>query len=102
MLKTKLVTAVIGISSVHLLRTFVQPARVTDTGRIDWQTVMWQAILHSLLVLSAIGLAAIDRIMTNTEASKHSRHVPVLPSPRAADTAETAPSSGNNVPASRH
>ncbi|MET9263855.1 YqhA family protein [Amycolatopsis sp. NPDC004079] len=98
-LKTKLATAIIGISSVHLLRTFIQPTRVPATGQIDWQTVLWQAVLHSLFVLSAIGLAAIDRIMTKTEASKHIRHdpepAPEIPVPRVPEN----PGLGNHVPA---
>jgi len=85
-LKTKLATAIIGISSVHLLRTFIQPARIPGTGQIDTQAVMWQAILHALFVLSAIGLACIDRIMTTTEAGKHGHGTPVpdvVPAQRA-------------------
>ncbi|GAA4544465.1 TIGR00645 family protein [Amycolatopsis samaneae] len=97
-LKTKLATAIVGISSVHLLRTFIQPTRVPATGQIDWQTVMWQAILHSLFVLSAIGLAVIDRIMTKTEADKHAQSAHSLPAPRASDGA----GSGNHVPADHH
>ncbi|WP_307796071.1 TIGR00645 family protein [Amycolatopsis sp. 195334CR] len=70
-LKTKLATAIIGISSVHLLRTFIQPARIPETGQVDTQAVMWQAILHALFVLSAIGLASIDRIMGHAEPGGH-------------------------------
>ncbi|MDX3883520.1 MAG: TIGR00645 family protein [Sphingomonas sp.] len=65
-LKVKLAMAIIGISSIHLLRTFIEAsaigmpgARVTETG------VMWQAIIHMAFILSALGIAWIDR-MTQT------------------------------------
>ncbi|MFE0022303.1 YqhA family protein [Amycolatopsis sp. NPDC059021] len=96
-LKTKLATAIVGISSVHLLRTFIQPTRVA-TGQVDWQTVMWQAILHSIFVLSAIGLAAIDRIMTKTEAGKHLQAAELVPAQRAHDE-HASPGTDNHVPA---
>ncbi|SNS33505.1 TIGR00645 family protein [Sphingomonas laterariae] len=65
-LKVKLAMAIIGISSIHLLRTFIEAgaigtpgARVTETG------VMWQAIIHMAFILSAVGIAWVDR-MTQT------------------------------------
>ena len=66
-LKVKLAMAIIGISSIHLLRTFIEAgaigtpgARVTETG------VMWQAIIHMAFILSAVGIAWVDR-MTQTK-----------------------------------
>ncbi len=62
-LKVKLAMAIIGISSIHLLRTFIeasamgQPdARVTEAG------VMWQTIIHMAFIVSAIGIAYVDRM----------------------------------------
>jgi uncharacterized protein (TIGR00645 family) len=62
-LKIKLAMAIIGISSIHLLRTFIYAGQLgkaesslTETG------VMWQAIIHGLFVLSAIGIAAVERL----------------------------------------
>ena len=62
-LKIKLAMAIIGISSIHLLRTFIEAssigtaaARVTETG------VMWQTIIHTVFILSAIGIAYVDRL----------------------------------------
>lgn len=62
-LKIKLAMAIIGISSIHLLRTFIyagslgQPdVTYTETG------VMWQAIIHGLFILSAIGIAFVERL----------------------------------------
>lgn len=56
-LKVKLATAIISISSIHLLKTFINAANM------DNQTLMWQTIIHLALVLSALALAATDRII---------------------------------------
>jgi uncharacterized protein (TIGR00645 family) len=60
-LKIKLAMAIIGISSIHLLRTFIEAGALgsgkstyTETG------VMWQTIIHGLFILSAIGIAFVD------------------------------------------
>ena len=62
-LKIKLAMAIIGISSIHLLRTFIYAGQLgqpnvpfTETG------VMWQVIIHSLFVLSAIGIAYVEKL----------------------------------------
>jgi len=62
-LKIKLAMAIIGISSIHLLRTFIEagglaPGKTgyTETG------VMWQTIIHGVFILSAIGIAVVDRL----------------------------------------
>lgn len=60
-LKVKLATALISISSIHLLKTFIEvrtpDAVFTDNG------VMWQVIIHAVFVFSAIALAFADRLM---------------------------------------
>ena len=85
-LKVKLAMAIIGISSIHLLKSFIEAgqlglplctpalqqaaalcAKVTATG------VMWQAIIHGLFILSAIGIAWTDRLMT-LAGQKHGAH----------------------------
>jgi len=65
-LKVKLAMAIIGISSIHLLRTFIEAgnlgganARFTETG------VMWQTIIHVVFILSAIGIAYVDKLTNN-------------------------------------
>ena len=50
-MKVKLALALIGISSIHLLRTFIDPA-VKDNN-----FVMWQVIIHLTLVVSALAIA---------------------------------------------
>jgi uncharacterized protein (TIGR00645 family) len=62
-LKIKLAMAIIGISSISLLRTFIEAGNLgsertgyTETG------VMWQVLIHITFVLSAIGIAWVDRL----------------------------------------
>ncbi|HEV7812680.1 MAG TPA: TIGR00645 family protein [Leifsonia sp.] len=68
-LKVKLAMAIIGISSIHLLKTFIGVADIGATGggsidgvRYTSEGVMWQVIIHSIFILSAVALAAIDRM----------------------------------------
>jgi uncharacterized protein (TIGR00645 family) len=62
-LKIKLAMAIIGISSIHLLRTFLYAGQLGKEGAIYTETgVMWQAIIHGMFVLSAIGIAYVERL----------------------------------------
>ena len=61
--------AIIGISSIHLLRTFIEAGAiggdgVTATGRppMTEAAVMWQTIIHMAFIASAIGIAWVDRM----------------------------------------
>ena len=62
-LKVKLAMAIIGISSIHLLRTFIEAGNL-GTGRANFTEsgVMWQVIIHITFIASAIGIAYVDRI----------------------------------------
>jgi uncharacterized protein (TIGR00645 family) len=71
-LKIKLAMAIIGISSVHLLRTFIYAGQLGKEGMQYTETgVMWQAIIHGMFVLSAIGIAAVERLTQTAYDSKH-------------------------------
>ena len=59
-LKVKLATAIITISSIHLLQTFM------SASKLDEKTMLWQTIIHLTLVLSAIAIAFIDRLMPSS------------------------------------
>ena len=88
-LKVKLAMAIIGISSIHLLKTFIEAGGIGglplcsttagmeaakalsaagSTGKacttITADGVMWQTIIHSVFILSALGIAWTDRIMS--------------------------------------
>jgi len=62
-LKVKLAMAIIGISSIHLLRTFIEVSAVgTEGARVTETGVMWQTIIHGMFIVSAIGIAYVDRM----------------------------------------
>jgi uncharacterized protein (TIGR00645 family) len=56
-LKVKLATAIIGISSIHLLRTFINAQAFTE------KALFYQTVIHITFLLSALAIAAVDRIM---------------------------------------
>src|SRR3954464_6335080 len=71
-LKIKLAMAIIGISSIHLLRTFIEAGGLasgksgyTETG------VMWQTIIHTVFILSAIGIAYVDKL--SNDSAEHAK-----------------------------
>ena len=61
-LKVKLATAIIGISSIHLLKTFINAAAY------DEKTLLWQTAIHITFLLSALAVAATDRLMPQPKA----------------------------------
>ncbi|HJS36011.1 MAG TPA: TIGR00645 family protein [Pseudoxanthomonas sp.] len=90
-LKVKLAMAIIGISSIHLLKTFIEAGTLGDmplcgtaaafaadkaaqlaayAGKtcttVSPTGVMWQSIIHGLFILSAIGIAYTDKVMTGS------------------------------------
>jgi len=71
-LKVKLATAIIGISSIHLLKTFISAGGPSMTV----QTMMWQTIIHITFLISAIAIAYTDRLLNTTETGAHRRHPP--------------------------
>lgn len=90
-LKVKLAMAIIGISSIHLLKTFIaagtlnglpfctpeQLAAIKDITAMNPQCatltpdgVLWQTLIHCVFILSAIGIAYTDRLMQAVQHSK--------------------------------
>ena len=62
-LKIKLAMAIIGISSIHLLRTFIEAGNLgKENATFTEAGIMWQVIIHGLFVLSAVGIAFVDRL----------------------------------------
>jgi uncharacterized protein (TIGR00645 family) len=57
-LKVKLATAIIGISSIHLLKTFINAAEYSE------KTLIAQTVIHITFLLSAIAIAYCDRLMS--------------------------------------
>jgi len=82
-LKVKLAMAIIGISSIHLLKTFIAAGSLggmplcpgdkmtlaasqigeASCSALTADGVMWQTIIHCVFILSAIGIAWTDRLM---------------------------------------
>jgi uncharacterized protein (TIGR00645 family) len=63
-LKVKLAMAIIGISSIHLLKVFIEAGSLGQPGsKVTEAGVMWQTIIHMVFILSAIGIAWTDRLM---------------------------------------
>jgi uncharacterized protein (TIGR00645 family) len=58
-LKVKLGTAIIGISSIHLLKTFINAANY------DEKVLIWQTVIHITFLLSAMAIAFTDRLMSH-------------------------------------
>jgi uncharacterized protein (TIGR00645 family) len=74
-LKVKLATAIIGISSIHLLRTFIEAGALgTANSTYTEAGIMWQAIIHGLFILSAMGIAFVDWISQQTGAAPKGGH----------------------------
>ena len=67
-LKIKLSTAIIGISSIHLLKTFI------GASNIPQQTIMWQVIIHVVFLLSAMAMVWVDKTTNQTLAISRSSH----------------------------
>jgi uncharacterized protein (TIGR00645 family) len=62
-LKIKLAMAIIGISSISLLRTFIEAGNLgTTRSNFTESGVMWQVLIHLTFIISAIGIAWVDRI----------------------------------------
>lgn len=57
-LKVKLAMAIVGISSIHLLQTFINASEISS------ETMLWQTVIHITFVLSAVSLALIDRFLS--------------------------------------
>jgi uncharacterized protein (TIGR00645 family) len=95
-LKVKLAMAIIGISSIHLLKTFIAAGNLTGLpmctpaelvameeavehvaqtcAKLTPTGVMWQTIIHTIFILSALGIAFTDRVMNPGGAKARNAH----------------------------
>jgi uncharacterized protein (TIGR00645 family) len=64
-LKVKLATAIIGISSIHLLKTFINAQHYSE------KVLVAQTVIHITFLLSALAIAASDRIMPHGPTHPH-------------------------------
>jgi uncharacterized protein (TIGR00645 family) len=85
-MKIKLSMALIGISSIHLLKTFIEVGEIdaliaSKGSQLPFEQVMtmsrhettWQVIIHVTFIISAVAMAFTDRIMTRTLIDAHGR-----------------------------
>ena len=83
-MKIKLSMALIGISSIHLLKTFINlgtvaippgtsPEMAVQLIAASQVEVFWQVAIHVTFILSAIAMAYTDRIMTKTLFDAHGK-----------------------------
>ena len=59
-LKVKLAMALIGISSIDLLRTFI------NAGQLEDRVILWRVTIHVTFLISALALAYTDKIMMSS------------------------------------
>jgi uncharacterized protein (TIGR00645 family) len=64
-LKVKLSMAIISISSIHLLQTFINAPQMSET------TMKWQVIIHLTFLVSAAALAYTDKLLHSVSDQKH-------------------------------
>lgn len=62
-LKVKLAMAIVGISSIHLLKSFIEFG--DPNSGIGQTEVLWQTVVHLTFVVSAVALAFIDRYLSS-------------------------------------
>lgn len=55
-LKVKIAMTIVAISSIHLLKTFMEAEKISDNK------LMWYVIIHLTFVISALGVCLVDRI----------------------------------------
>jgi uncharacterized protein (TIGR00645 family) len=67
-LKVKLATAIIGISSIHLLKTFINAENYSE------KVLLWQTLIHVTFLLSALAIAATDRLMPHNRRAGAQEH----------------------------
>jgi len=67
-LKVKLATAIIGISSIHLLKTFINAANYTD------KVLIAQTAIHITFLFSAMAIAYTDRLMSGVGSGSAGKH----------------------------
>ncbi|WP_197330309.1 TIGR00645 family protein [Ralstonia syzygii] len=60
-LKVKLSMALISISSIHLLKTFI------DAAQKDTHTILWQVTIHVAFLISALVMAWVDRLVSHAQ-----------------------------------
>ncbi|HNP58324.1 MAG TPA: TIGR00645 family protein [Gordonia sp. (in: high G+C Gram-positive bacteria)] len=69
-LKVKLAMSIIGISSIHLLKSFIE-AGTTVNEPHGGDKLLWQTVIHMAFIASAMGLAFVDWLSAKAAAINH-------------------------------
>jgi uncharacterized protein (TIGR00645 family) len=70
-IKVKLAVAIVAISSIHLLKAFMTAVGVQEDVSLWNNQLFWLAVIHLIFVVSALGMAVIDRIAFAEHRSRH-------------------------------
>ncbi|WP_328838469.1 IS21-like element helper ATPase IstB [Streptomyces europaeiscabiei] len=92
-LKVKLATAIVGISSVHLLQMFV------DVHHTSHHALLWGTVIHMAFIASAVLLAYMSGPMLREDKGHGSHHGP--PDDPKPPRAPRTPTEPTNVPRER-
>ena len=107
LLKVKLAISIISISSIHLLKTFIEVGRM-EGGLVKAgektiysnDGVMWEVIIHLAFIVSALALAWIDKMSKDPHEKDHAPdHRPLTPAAPVALAADPAVASSPAVDA---
>ncbi|MEQ1879270.1 MAG: TIGR00645 family protein, partial [Bdellovibrionia bacterium] len=63
-LKVKLAGALVGISGIHLLKSFI------DIGKKDFEQVKWQIVIHVVFLFSTLMLAYTEKVLHSSHEAK--------------------------------
>lgn len=63
-LKQKVAASIVAISSIHLLKAFMEAQNIAN------DKLMWYVIIHLTFVLSALGMALVDRMNQHSHSSR--------------------------------
>ena len=87
-LKTKLAMSIIGISSIHLLKSFIGATDLYTNEKTSdhaGNILMWQTLIHLAFIVSALALAWIDK-MGQRKVSEYRAQPSVAPNPSSPAT----------------
>lgn len=73
-LKTKMATSLVGVSSIHLLKKFIEAASEDKMHEITWKSISIMLVIHAIFIVSGVALAFIDRIGHSPDFRTEEKH----------------------------
>lgn len=64
LLKVKMSTSILGVTTVHLLKTFIE---CSTSAALNWDLIYKQTFIHVIFILGSLVLAFIDYLHCKTE-----------------------------------